>query len=211
MLTLTVTLKRYRMSERNLCSRRVSFENTARREKSRQSACTQPHRMEWKPLFLAFPEEGCETGAPKEHGPAPFLILMQSGKNLSVENQERSHFLNRKTTWKNKTKQNSVKICDLVLPLWAHFLLSLTLFIYLPCSAACGISLPQSGIKPAPPAVEARSPIHRTAKEIPSLTNFKLFSFCCLISSSNRVLIMFLASVLLWVFQGAWYACAGSF
>lgn len=47
MPTLTLTLKRYRMSERNLRSRRVSFENMARREKSRQPICTQPHRMEW--------------------------------------------------------------------------------------------------------------------------------------------------------------------
>nr|XP_030689033.1 solute carrier family 22 member 18 isoform X19 [Globicephala melas] len=36
-----------------------------------------------------------------------------------------------------------------------------------PCCAACGILVPQPGIEPVPPAVEARSLNHRTAREVP--------------------------------------------
>ena len=37
------------------------------------------------------------------------------------------------------------------------------------CHEACGTLVPQPGIEPAPPAVEARSPNHWTAREVPVL------------------------------------------
>ena len=40
-------------------------------------------------------------------------------------------------------------------------------FFFWPCRAACGILVPQPGIKPAPPAVEAGSLNHWTAREVP--------------------------------------------
>ena len=46
---------------------------------------------------------------------------------------------------------------------------------WLPCPA-CGILVPQPGIKPVPPAAEARSPNHWTAREFPSQV-FKLKSW----------------------------------
>ena len=47
------------------------------------------------------------------------------------------------------------------------------LFIYLPCHAACGIFVPQPGIEPAPPEVEARSLNHWTTREFPRQGLFK--------------------------------------
>ena len=35
------------------------------------------------------------------------------------------------------------------------------------CCTACGILVPQPGMEPMPPAVEARSPNHWTAREAP--------------------------------------------
>ena len=41
-------------------------------------------------------------------------------------------------------------------------------FIYIrPRRAACGILVPQPGIEPVPPAMEARSPNHWTTREFP--------------------------------------------
>ena len=39
-------------------------------------------------------------------------------------------------------------------------------FFFLPRPAACGILVPRPGIEPAPPAVEAWSPNHQTAREV---------------------------------------------
>ena len=45
----------------------------------------------------------------------------------------------------------------------------------LSCPVACRISVPRPGIKPMPPAVEARRPNHRTTREVPShLTSLSL-------------------------------------
>ena len=43
-------------------------------------------------------------------------------------------------------------------------------FFFWPCPAACGILVPRAGIKPMPPAMEARSLNHWTASKVP-LTN----------------------------------------
>ena len=40
-------------------------------------------------------------------------------------------------------------------------------FLFWPYHTACGILVPQPGIEPAPPAVEAQSPNHWTAREVP--------------------------------------------
>ena len=40
-------------------------------------------------------------------------------------------------------------------------------FIFWPCHMACGILVPQPGIKPAPPAVGVRSPNCWTTREVP--------------------------------------------
>ena len=47
-------------------------------------------------------------------------------------------------------------------------------FIYLfrPCHVACGILVPQPGIEPVSPAMEAWSPNHWTAGEFPLYTVF---------------------------------------
>ena len=50
-------------------------------------------------------------------------------------------------------------------------------FFFLPCCAACKILVPWSGIKPVPPAVEAQSLNHRTAREVP--VPHLLYSFLC--------------------------------
>ena len=39
-------------------------------------------------------------------------------------------------------------------------------FLFLPCLVACGILVPWAGIKSRPPAVEAQSPNHWTAREL---------------------------------------------
>ena len=41
-------------------------------------------------------------------------------------------------------------------------------FSFWPCPTACGILVPRPGIEPVPPAVEARSLNHWTAREVPS-------------------------------------------
>ena len=41
---------------------------------------------------------------------------------------------------------------------------------------ACGILVPQPGIEPVPPAVEARSLNHWTAREVPTVT-FNVFEY----------------------------------
>ena len=42
-----------------------------------------------------------------------------------------------------------------------------------PQHAACGILVPRPGIEPVPPEVEAQSPNHRTAREVPQVTHLK--------------------------------------
>ena len=48
----------------------------------------------------------------------------------------------------------------------------LCLFFFWPCHAACGILLPQPGVEPVPPAVEAQSLNHWTAREVQKLYIF---------------------------------------
>ena len=43
-------------------------------------------------------------------------------------------------------------------------------FIFWPLSAACGILVPRPGIEPTPPALEAESLNHWTAREVPLYT-----------------------------------------
>ena len=45
-------------------------------------------------------------------------------------------------------------------------------FQFGPHRMACGILVPLPGIKPIPPAVEAQSPNHWTAREVPQRTLF---------------------------------------
>ena len=60
----------------------------------------------------------------------------------------------------------SLPIIPLLLPFF--FLLLLFILFWL-CPAACGIFVPQLGIKPTPLAVKALSLNHRTAREFPLL------------------------------------------
>ena len=55
----------------------------------------------------------------------------------------------------------------------------LKLIFFWPRCAACGILVPQPGIKPTPPAVEARSLNHWTAREVPGISSL----MCPLLSS----------------------------
>ena len=59
------------------------------------------------------------------------------------------------------------------------YLLPLGLFVCLFCScpAACGILVPQPGIQPVPPAVEAQSPNPWTTREFPYLCFFVVVLF----------------------------------
>ena len=41
-----------------------------------------------------------------------------------------------------------------------------------PCYVACGILVPRPGVEPTPPALEAQSFNHWTAKEIPKIKVF---------------------------------------
>ena len=50
-------------------------------------------------------------------------------------------------------------------------------FFFWPCRTACGILVPQPGIKPMPPAVEAWSLNHWTAREVPVLHSLLPFLF----------------------------------
>ena len=56
------------------------------------------------------------------------------------------------------TVNNAVCVCVCVCIIYLFFW---------PCRMACGISVPQPGIKPGPSAVRARSPNHWTAREFP--------------------------------------------
>ena len=47
-----------------------------------------------------------------------------------------------------------------------YFILFLFIFFGHTTHAACGILVPRTGIEPVPPAVEARSPNHCTAREV---------------------------------------------
>ena len=51
-----------------------------------------------------------------------------------------------------------------------EFAFSFFLFFFLPHSVACGISVPQSGTAPVPPALEACSLKHQTTREAPNLS-----------------------------------------
>ena len=51
-------------------------------------------------------------------------------------------------------------------------------FFFLPCEA-CGILVPQPGIEPTLPALEARSPNHWTAREVPASAWDFDASVCC--------------------------------
>ena len=66
-----------------------------------------------------------------------------------------------------------------IIPSFALFFLLLLLFFILfwLCPAACGISVPQIGIRPTPLAVKALSPNHRTAREFPLLPFLVMFIF----------------------------------
>ena len=50
---------------------------------------------------------------------------------------------------------------------------NLVFFFFWPCHAACGILVPQPGIEPTSPALEARNLNHWTAREVPNL-DFKV-------------------------------------
>ena len=62
------------------------------------------------------------------------------------------------------------KILSVIRSHWVFF------FFWL-CSAACGISVPQPGIEPVPPTVEAWRPNHWTAREVPPAP-LVYFHFC---------------------------------
>ena len=47
------------------------------------------------------------------------------------------------------------------------------IFIFWPFHLACGILVPQPEIEPSPPAVEALSLNHWTAREVPTISPFK--------------------------------------
>ena len=47
-------------------------------------------------------------------------------------------------------------------------------FFFQLCRAACAILVPRPGIEPAPPALEAHSLNHWTAREVPDKTAFKI-------------------------------------
>ena len=63
--------------------------------------------------------------------------------------------------WKGRSEKNST----------VYFLF---IYFWLRC-VACGILVPQPGMEPGPPAVEARSPNHWTAREFPSTVYFYFF------------------------------------
>ena len=86
--------------------------------------------------------------------------------------------------------------------MWLAFSFSLwCLFLFLLHRAACGILVPWPGIKPMPPAVEARSLNHWTAREVPVVSlkipfNFdevQLYPAC--IDTASVVLDSFFVSV----------------
>ena len=77
-------------------------------------------------------------------------------------------------------KDQNVRILG-VFQLYAHsnlcsspLIKSLSLFFYfLVTHVACGILVPQLGIEPKPPALEAQSPNHWTIREVPLLKMIK--------------------------------------
>ena len=61
----------------------------------------------------------------------------------------------------------------------AVFVLYFYLFIFWPHGAACRILVPQPGIEPVPPAVEARSFNYWAAREVPQTLSLVNTSRCC--------------------------------
>ena len=53
-----------------------------------------------------------------------------------------------------------------IILLFFFFFFNFIFFIFWPCHTACRILVPRPGIEPTPPAVEAQSLKHRTAREI---------------------------------------------
>ena len=60
-------------------------------------------------------------------------------------------------------------------------------FFFWPCHTACGILVPQPGIKPVPPALEAQSSNHWTAREFPPFEPFKFCTCACITYSQNKI------------------------
>ena len=63
--------------------------------------------------------------------------------------------------------------------LWMAFILFMFIYLFLIFwlrHAACGILVPQPGIKSRPPALEVQSPTYWTTREVPLLT-FKIQKF----------------------------------
>ena len=58
------------------------------------------------------------------------------------------------------------------LPQYTQHPHSFLFFFFWPRYVACGILVPQPGIKPVPPAVEARSLNHWTTREVPASSFF---------------------------------------
>ena len=61
------------------------------------------------------------------------------------------------------------------------------LFFFWPHCMACGILVPQPGIKPVPPAVEVQSPNHWTTREVPPSVISKHITLLCSSSTYQRV------------------------
>ena len=59
------------------------------------------------------------------------------------------------------------------------FFFPFSFFLFWPQQAACRILVPQPMIEPVPPAIEAQSPNHWTAREVP----VRLFIFLFLLES----------------------------
>ena len=57
-----------------------------------------------------------------------------------------------------------------------HVYSCLFFFCFRPCCEACGILVPQPGIEPVSPAMEAQGPNHWTTREAPYLCLFSIFS-----------------------------------
>ena len=73
---------------------------------------------------------------------------------------------------------SSYSISQLVPLLCFLFVLHFFFFlIFWPHQVACGILVPQPGIEPVPPAVEAQSLNHRTAREVPVSCILNVFVF----------------------------------
>ena len=67
----------------------------------------------------------------------------------------------------------------MVRPFFAHFLSFFLSFFFFCGSAACGILVPQTGIEPAPPALEAQSLNHWTTLAHFLLRSYSLvYGFC---------------------------------